>query len=342
MTPRGQSATIRLRAIAPIALIGFVAAFNIAAWATALEVFRGQPATLGVAVLIYALGLRHAIDADHIAAIDNVTRKLLQDSQRPVAVGFYFALGHSAVVTFMAIAVGYAATVLVGVRAIQAIAGGISSAASALFLLAIAAINFAVYRSVRRTYRHVRAGRTFDNADLDLLLGARGPMSRLLRPLSQFITRSWHMLPLGFVFGLGFDTATEVTMFSLSASQATHGASLTTLVLLPALFAAGMTLVDTLDGIIMLSAYEWAVLQPMRRLKYNLVITFASAVLALATGGIVLVGFFCKYLGLSGTLWPRVAALQNDFNGLGAAVVTLFVLAWGLSYLWSHRERTTG
>lgn len=334
MTFGGQELSVKARGIALVAL---VIAFNIMAWVAAILVFQASPAGLGIAVLIYSLGLRHAIDADHIAAIDNVTRKLLQDNQRSVGVGFYFAVGHSAVVTILAVAVGYAATVLVSVRAIQGIAGAISTAASALFLLAIAVINIAIFRSVWRTYRHVRAGGSFDQADLDLLLGARGPMSRLLRPLFRLITRSWHMLPLGFVFGLGFDTATEVTMFSLSASQAAHGTSLVAMLVLPALFAAGMSLIDTLDGIVMLSAYEWAVLRPMRRLRYNLVITFASAVLALATGSIVLAGFLCDNLGLSGRLWSGVAALKADFNGLGSVVIAVFLLGWGLSHFRSQR-----
>lgn len=321
------------------ALLGLVAAFNVVAWMAAVTVFRDQPAALGVAVLVYTLGLRHAVDADHIAAIDNVTRKLLQDGQRPVAVGFFFAIGHSAVVTIVAAAVAYTATMLVSLESFRGIAGSISTAASALFLLAIAAINIAIFRSVWRTYRHVRRGGTFDEADLDLLLGGRGPMSRLLRPLFRLITRSWHMLPLGFVFGLGFDTATEVTMFSLSATQASHGTSLVALLLLPALFAAGMSLVDTLDGVVMLGAYQWAVLNPLRRLKYNLIITLASASLALVTGGVELIGFLCDNAGLSGRVWTGVAALKDNFNTLGIAVVIVFLAAWGVSYLWSQRRR---
>ena len=320
-------------------LLGLVAVFNVVAWIAASTVFHDQPAALGVAVLVYTLGLRHAVDADHIAAIDNVTRKLLQDGQRPVAVGFFFAIGHSAVVTIVAAGVAYTATMLVSLRSFRGIAGGISTAASALFLLAIAAINIAIFRSVWRTYVHVRRGGTFDEADLDLLLGGRGPMSRLLRPLFRLITRSWHMLPLGFVFGLGFDTATEVTMFSLSATQASHGTSLVALLLLPALFAAGMSLVDTLDGVVMLGAYEWAVLNPLRRLKYNLIITLASASLALVTGGVELIGFLCDNAGLSGRVWTGVAALKDSFNTLGIAVIIVFLAAWGLSYLWSQRIR---
>jgi high-affinity nickel-transport protein len=196
-----------------------------------------------------------------------------------------------------------------------------------------------IFVSVWRTYRHVRSGGTFDKADLDLLLGGRGPMTRLLRPLFRLITRSWHMLPLGFVFGIGFDTATEVTMFSLSATQASDGTNLAALLLLPALFAAGMSLVDTLDGVVMLGAYEWAVLNPIRRLRYNLVITLASAVLALLTGSIQLIGFLCDNDGLSGTLWTSIATLKEDFNSLGIAVVAVFLSAWGLSHLLSRRTR---
>lgn len=319
------------------ALLALVAAFNVLAWLATTTVFHDQPTALSVAVLVYTLGLRHAVDADHIAAIDNVTRKLLQDGQRPVATGFFFAVGHSAVVTIVAAAVAYAATALVNLQGFRGLAGSISTAASSLFLLAIAAINISIFLSVWRTYRHVRVGGAFNEADLDLLLGGRGPMSRVLRPLFRLITRSWHMLPLGFVFGLGFDTATEVTMFSLSATQASHGTTLVALLLLPALFAAGMSLVDTLDGVVMLGAYEWAVLNPLRRLKYNLAITFASAALALVTGGIELIGFLCDTIGLSGRLWSWIAALKEDFNSLGFAVVAIFLLAWAISHLLSRR-----
>ena len=230
-----------------------------------MSLFRDQPLLLGTAVLAYGFGLRHAVDADHIAAIDNVTRKLMQDGKRPVSVGLFFALGHSTVVVLVAAAIAASASALEGRFAeFRDVGGVIATSVSSLFLFAIAAVNLTVLVGVWRTYRHVRAGGAYQEQDLDILLNQRGLLARLFRPVFRLITRSWHMFPLGFLFGLGFDTATEISILGISATQAAQGISIWSILVFPALFAAGMTLVDTTDGILMLGAYDWAFIKPIR------------------------------------------------------------------------------
>ncbi len=316
-----------------VVLYGFLAVLNVGAWLAALLAFRDRPALLGVAALIYGLGLRHAVDADHIAAIDNVTRKLLQDGQRPVAVGFFFALGHSTIVTLVAVAVGAAASLMGDFQRFRAVGGTISTTISTVFLLAIAAMNAVIFRSVWQTWRAVRRGGTYPDADFDAALGSRGIMVRILRPLLRLVSRSWHMFPLGFLFGLGFDTATEIAMFSLSATEAARGVALTTLLIFPALFAAGMSLIDTTDGVMMLGAYEWAFVDPLRKLAYNMVITLVSAVVALCTGAIEMLSLIGEKFALTGMLWSAAAELMASFNRLGFVIIAVFAAAWTLSWL---------
>lgn len=316
-----------------IALYSFLAVLNVSAWLAALLVFRGSPALLGICALIYGLGLRHAVDADHIAAIDNVTRKLLQDRQRPVAVGFFFALGHSTIVTIVAVAVCAAAGLMADVQSFRAIGGIVSTSISSIFLLAIAMMNVMIFRSVWRTYRHVRGGAAYVDEDLDMLLGNRGLLSRLLRPLLRLVSKSWHMFPLGFLFGLGFDTATEIAMFTLSATEAARGVPLATLLIFPALFAAGMSLVDTTDGVMMLGAYEWAFVDPMRKLYYNMVITLVSAVVALTIGVIQVASLIGEHLPIASAIREAVARLMAHFNEFGFVIIGVFASAWLLSWL---------
>jgi high-affinity nickel-transport protein len=196
---------------------------NIGAWIWAFIAFLDKPGLLGVALLIYGLGLRHAVDADHIAAIDNVTRKLMQMKQRPVSVGFFFAMGHSTVVIIAAAVVATAASMLGSFGSFQSVAGVIGTFVSAFFLLIIAAMNIAIFFSIYRSYRRIRAGGAYIEEDVDLLLAKRGFLSRIFRPMFALVTQSWHMYPLGFLFGLSFDTATEVAMFGVSAAQAAKG-----------------------------------------------------------------------------------------------------------------------
>ena len=321
-----------------IGIYSVLAALNLGAWACAVFVFRGTPVSLALMLMIYGLGLRHAVDADHIAAIDNVTRKLMQDHQRPVGVGFFFALGHSAVVLIVTLAVSHAARLLGRFQSFRELGGTISVSVSALFLFVIAAMNLAIFLGVLKSYRLLRAGGELGD-DPGALPAFGGMLSRLFRPLFGLISQSWHMFPLGFLFGLGFDTATEVAVFSISIAQAAHGLSIWPVLLFPTLFAAGMSLVDTTDGVMMLGAYEWAFIKPIRKLYYNMTITLLSVLIALLVGTIEALGLIGRRLDLHGVAWQDVAALNDHFNGLGFFICGLVLLAWGFSYLFYRAGR---
>lgn len=316
-----------------ITIYGTLAILNVGAWLWAFVAFHDKPTLLGVALVIYGLGLRHAVDADHIAAIDNVTRKLMQNGKRPVSVGFFFALGHSTIVVIVAAAIAAATSLLGRFQSFQEIGGTISTGVSALFLLAIAAMNIVILFSIYRSYRRVRAGEAFVEEDLDLLLNNRGFLARVFRPMFRLVSQSWHMFPLGFLFGLGFDTATEVAMFGVSAAQAAKGVPFEAILVFPVLFAAGMSLVDTTDGVMMLGAYEWAFVKPIRKLYYNMTITLVSVLVAVLIGGIEALGLIGDKLGLSGGFWNGVGTLNDNFNNLGFAIIGIFIAAWAISYL---------
>ncbi len=307
---------------------------NVAAWIWAIVLFRNQPVLLGTALLAYGFGLRHAVDADHIAAIDNVTRKLMQEGKRPVSIGLFFALGHSTVVVLVAAVIAASTVALQATfEGFREVGGVIATSVSTLFLFVIAAINLMVLLGVWRTYRHVRAGGVYQEADFDILLNQRGLLARLFRPVFRLITRSWHMLPLGFLFGLGFDTATEISILGISATEAARGVSIWSIMVFPALFAAGMTLVDTTDGILMLGAYDWAYVKPMRKLYYNLTITSVSVVVAVVIGSIEGLRLIGDQFGLSGPFWTDVGLLNENFNTLGFIIVGLFIASWAISAL---------
>lgn len=322
-----------------------LAAANLGAWIWALLLFHDQPVLLGTALLAYSFGLRHAVDADHIAAIDNVTRKLIQEGKRPVSVGFFFALGHSAVVVLAAVGIAATATALSSrFEQFESFGKTISTLASALFLLVIGLINLVILRSVWRTYRHVRRGGSYVEEDFDLLLNSRGLLARLFRPVLRLVTSPWHMFPLGFLFGLGFDTATEVALLGISGTQAEKGLSLWSIMLFPALFAAGMSLIDTTDGVVMLGAYNWAFVKPIRKLYYNLTITGVSVVVAVLIGGIEALGLVGDQLDLSGWFWVSIAALNDSFNSLGFLIIGVCVAAWVGSlvvYRWKGLDQET-
>src|ERR1700722_12304745 len=226
---------------------------NAAGWLWALTAFHDYPILLGTAPLAYTFGLRHALDADHIAAIDNVTRKLMQEGKRPVAVGFFFSLGHSTIVVLLSIAIAITATALQAkFENFTTVGAVVGTLVSAFFLFAIAIANILVLISIYRTFQTVKNGGKFVEEDLDLTLSRRGFMGRILRRFFRLIERSWHMYPLGVLFGLGFDTATEVGLLGISATQAAQGLSIWSILVFPALFTAGMSLMDTTDGVLML------------------------------------------------------------------------------------------
>jgi high-affinity nickel-transport protein len=291
-------------------------------------VFQAQPVLLGTALLAYGFGLRHAVDADHIAAIDNTTRKLMQAGKRPAGVGLFFALGHSSVVILATAGVAATTSALSGYYVgFEAVGRVVGTGISALFLFAIAAANGIILRGIWRTFGHVRNGGRVVEEDLDLLLNSRGLLARLFRPLFRLISKSWHMYPLGFLFGLGFDTATEVALLGVAATAAAKGASIWSIMVFPVLFAAGMSLIDATDGILMLRVYDWAFVTPIRKLYYNLTITFLSVAVAVLVGGIETLGLLGDQFALKGALWDRVGALNDNFTGFGVAIMGLFIAA---------------
>jgi nickel/cobalt transporter (NiCoT) family protein len=293
---------------------------------------------MGTAFLAYSFGLRHAVDADHIAAIDNVTRKLMQEGKRPVAVGFMFSLGHSTIVILACVAIAVTALLLKQqMDSIKEIGGTIGTMASAFFLLIIALINLIVLRSVYQAFQRVRRGQPYVEEDFNLLLANRGLLARIFRRMFKIITRSWHMYPLGVLFGLGFDTATEIALLGISATEASKGLPVWSILVFPILFTAGMSLIDTTDSILMLGAYGWAFIKPIRKLYYNMTITFVSVVVALVVGGIEALGLLGDKLHLTGAFWNVVGSLNNNFGLIGYFIVGIFVLSWALSmaiYRW--------
>jgi nickel/cobalt transporter (NiCoT) family protein len=320
-----------------VAIYAVLIAGNVLIWLWAVVALGSQPVLLGTALLAYTFGLRHAVDADHIAAIDNVTRKLMQQGQRPVGVGLFFSLGHSAIVVLMSVGVALAASEVTSrVDAWKAIGGIISTSASALFLFVIALINILVLISVYRTFQAVKRGEPFAEDDFDLLLNRRGFLSRIFRPLFRLVARSWHMLAIGFLFGLGFDTATEVALFGISSAQAAKGMSFSSIMVFPALFTAGMSLVDTTDGVLMLGAYGWAFMKPIRKLYYNMTITAVSVVVAVVIGGLETLNLIGDQLGLNdgGGFWGAIGDINDNFGVLGYVIIGIFLLSWGGSVIF--------
>jgi len=325
-----------------IAIYAVLIGGNVLVWLWAFVASSDRLVILGTALLAYTFGLRHAVDADHIAAIDNVTRKLMQQGQRPVAVGFFFALGHSTVVVAMSVGIAFAASELTSrFDSMKAVGGIISTSASALFLFAIALVNVLVLVSVYRTFQAVKRGEPFAADDFDILLNSRGFLARIFRPLFRLVTRSWHMLAIGFLFGLGFDTATEVALFGISSTQAANALSFSSIMIFPALFTAGMSLVDTTDGVLMLGAYGWAFMKPIRKLYYNMTITAVSVVVAVVIGGLETLNLIGDQLGLTdgGGFWGTIGGLNDNFGRLGYVIIGVFMLSWAGSVMFYRFKR---
>jgi high-affinity nickel-transport protein len=316
-------------------LFGWLVAANVAAWSWALLAFHDRPVLLGTAFLAWSLGLRHAVDADHIAAIDNVTRKLVQAGRRSLSVGLFFALGHSAVVALAVALLAIAAPTLRGwLEQWRELGGLIGTLVSALFLFAIAIVNLAIFRSTWRSFRRVQGG-----ASPGIVPAGGGLLTRLARPLFALIAKPWHMMPLGFLFGLGFDTATEIALLGLSAIQAANGLPVGAMLVFPALFAAAMALVDSADGVLMLNAYGWAITKPTRRLAYNLTITFVSIVVAFGVGSLELLGLLNERLGRSGRFWDSIGRLNDHADVLGFVIIGVFIAVWiGALALYRYRR----
>jgi high-affinity nickel-transport protein len=312
-----------------ILALGGLAVFNLLIWAFALCTLRHFALLLGTATLAYTFGLRHALDADHISAIDNVTRKLMQDGRRPVLVGFFFSLGHSTIVVLLSVAIALtAARIQTHFPGMQRVGGLIGTSVSALFLLVIAGINLLVLRGVMRAFAGVRRGEMYDDQNLDAVMAQLGILGRIFRPVLRLVDRSWKMYPVGFLFGLGFDTATEVGVLGISAAAGTQGLPIWCILIFPLLFTAGMCLVDTADGILMLGAYGWAFVHPVRKLYYNMTITAVSVIIALVVGGIEILGVVGDQFKLQGPFWDAIGSIGDHFGRIGVLIIGIFIMSW--------------
>jgi high-affinity nickel-transport protein len=285
---------------------------------------------VGLGVTAYTLGMRHAFDADHIAAIDNTTRKLMADGRRPLSVGFWFSLGHSTVVFVLCFLLGIGVRTLAGQVAddssrLQHITGVVGTAVSGVFLYLIAALNLAVLVAVLKVFRRMRTGE-YDEASLEQHLDKRGLINRILAGVTKAVTRPWQMYPIGVLFGLGFDTATEVSLLVLAGGAAAFSLPWYAVLTLPILFAAGMSLLDTIDGCLMNFAYGWAFAKPVRKVYYNITITGLSVAVALVIGTIELISILTDKLHI--THGPLAAIAAVDLNYVGYAIVALFVVTW--------------
>ncbi len=295
----------------------------------------------GLAITAFTLGLRHGFDPDHIAAIDNVTRKLVSDGKRPVSVGFWFALGHSTVVVVTVILIALGLNLLARELTIEnstltAVASIWGALISGVFLLLIGLINLLSLREIWKIFRRNRRGETMDHAEIDHILSHRGIMARILGPVSRRVDAPWKMYVVGILFGLGFDTATTIALFVVGGTAALTAPWYVVLVL-PILFTAGMTLVDTIDGIVMHHAYSWAFAAPARRIYYNLTITLISVVVAFLVGGVVLTSLLAETLGAEAGALGWIAGLE--FENLGFIIVAVLVFTWLVATAWWRLAR---
>jgi nickel/cobalt transporter (NiCoT) family protein len=284
----------------------------------------------GTGILAYTLGMRHAFDADHIAAIDNTTRKLVNEGQRPLSVGFFFSLGHSSVVFVLAVLLNFGIRglddqVQTSSSQLQDTANFVGTLVSGVFLFLIAAVNIVILASIIKMFREMRAG-AYDDQELEAQLAQRGLMNRFLGRFYRNVDAPWKMYPIGFLFGLGFDTATEVALLVLAGTAVVGGLPFYAVLSLPILFAAGMSLFDAADGCFMNFAYDWAFARPVRKVYYNLTITGLSVFVAFFIGAVEVLGLLAQHGNLSGSGW---AWLENfNINTAGFVIVGVFVLTW--------------
>jgi len=328
-------------------MAGVILLLNVLGWGLFIVVILPEHYKvlgLGVAVTAYTLGMRHAFDADHIAAIDNTTRKLMAQGKRPLSVGFFFSLGHSTMVFALGVGLSIAAKALIGrvestSAVLQSFGGLFGTLISGLFLYLIAVLNLVILVGIVRVFLAMRHGR-FSESELEQQLNSRGLMYRFFGRLMETIHSPWQMYPVGVLFGLGFDTATEVALLAATAAAATVGLPFYAVLSLPLLFAAGMTLLDTLDGSFMNFAYGWAFSKPLRKVYYNITVTGLSVAVALIIGSIELLGVFATELDLSGGFWAFVAGF--DINRAGFVIAGLFVVTWLVALLvwrWARIEQ---
>jgi nickel/cobalt transporter (NiCoT) family protein len=318
-------------------MVGVIIGLHLAGWLmlaaavgghyhiTSKEVFG-----IGTGILAYTLGMRHAFDADHIAAIDNTTRKLISDGKRPLSVGFFFSLGHSTIVFVLSLLLNFGFRALNnqvrnGGSGLHKVTNVVGTSVSGFFLYVIAALNVVILIGIIKVFRDMRSGR-FKEEELDAQLDKRGLMNRILGPLARQVDAGWKIYPIGVLFGLGFDTATEIALLVLAGTAVVSGLPFYAILSLPILFAAGMCLFDTADGCFMNFAYDWAFAKPVRKVYYNLTITGLSVFVAFFIGTVELLGLLGQEIGLSGGFWTFMG--NFNINKAGYVIVGVFVVTW--------------
>jgi nickel/cobalt transporter (NiCoT) family protein len=323
-------------------MLAVIVALHLVGWITLVGIVKPAHFTIGdkafgigIGLTAYTLGLRHAFDADHIAAIDNTTRKLMNDGKRPLGVGFFFSLGHSSIVFGLALLLAVGLKAIIGPvkqdsSALHHYTGLIGTTVSGVFLYLIAIINVVILVGIFGVFRQMRRG-SYDEAELEKQLNNRGFLNRFLGRFTRSITKSWHMYPVGALFGLGFDTATEVALLVLAGTSAAAGLPWYAILCLPVLFTAGMCLLDTLDGSFMNFAYGWAFSNPIRKVYYNITVTGLSVAVALLIGSVELLGLLANQFRWSGALWDWIGGI--DLNAIGFLIAGMFVVTWAIALL---------
>lgn len=329
-------------------LIGALVMINIILWIIALIVSYEYPVLLSPALLCYTLGLRHAVDADHIAAIDNITRKMMNEDRQPISIGLFFSLGHSSVVVLMSMAVVFSASFISShLNWSQQIGSIIGTTVSCMFLFIIGTINFVIFLQLVRSLKQQNSTQPTEESEEPSMEvpSPGGCFSSLYPRLFAYIDSPFKMFPLGFLFGLGFDTASEVALLGMAAiAHEQHHLPSCVILILPLLFTAAMSLIDTLDGILMLWVYGWAFVDPSRKIFYNLFLTGVSALIAYVIGAIEALGVLIEQFGWKGQVWETIHTLSENFELIGFVIIGLFMLAFGMSVLWyrihlSRRKR---
>lgn len=323
------------------ALMAVLLVANLAAWAWAFLAFHDSSSMLAICLIAWCYGLRHAVDADHIAAIDNVTRKLIQQKKKALTTGAWFSLGHSTIVIIASVAIALTIGAFRNnMTWMHDVGGVIGTTVSATFLLLLAIVNFVIFCNVWKAFSRLKKTGVYHAGSDDVTVA--GPLSWLFRSAFRLVGHSWHMYFVGLLFGLGFDTATEISLLGISASSASSGMSMWSILVFPALFTSGMALIDCLDSMMMVEAYSWAFNKPQRKLYYNMTITGTSVIVALFIGGVEALGLLSDQLALRGGIWDSIAAVSDHLGNVGFMIIGAFIACWvvsALNYRWQKYDQ---
>lgn len=318
-------------------LLGVLLIVNIVVWVWALSAFGDNTSLMGMAVLAYSFGMRHAVDADHIVAIDSVTRKFMQQGKRSVSVGTFFSLGHSTIVILASLAISFSVINFSGslFSSFKQTGSIIGTTISSLFLLIFSFINLSIFLSTKKKFRQLKDGHltSWEGGELSI---KNGIMTRVFGRLFHFVNKNHHMYFVGFLFGLGFDTATEIGVLGITAMTSSHNMSLLNIMVFPALFTSAMVLIDTLDNYLMVGAYGWAFHRPQRKLYYNMTVTGMSVIIAFFIGSVEILNLITEKLNISGGIWDTVDSLSDNIADMGFLIIGLFVACWlcSVTYYW--------